>query len=178
MQQASTAHTSNELAELEERRNVFRRHLNAWTEVRNLYIPLTSTEAHATTSSTESAASRLPESMPLGLPSTLIASLRQSCPFKLPQIEIRFCLSQAEDSLSELRRLLRITLTLRDYKSTQIGPSQHAGTCAHNLINCFKDKVFRCVERYRHSIYCSNANTPPSLGPLISVLLDSPCADP
>jgi len=38
---------------------------------------------------------------------------------------------------------------LRDYKVKQIGPSQHAGMCARNLINRFKDKVTRCMERYR-----------------------------
>ncbi|KAN0118878.1 hypothetical protein V8E52_004650 [Russula decolorans] len=53
------------------------------------------------------------------------------------------------DSLSELRRLLRITMGLRDYKVKQIGPSQRAGTRARNLINRFKDKLSRCAERYR-----------------------------
>jgi hypothetical protein len=120
-------------------------------EARNLYIPLIS-EDHAATSSTESphvTASHLPESMPLRLPSTLPASLQKSCSFKLVQIEQHFRLAQAEDSLSELRRLLRIKMGLRDYKSKQIGPSQGAGMCACNLINRFKDKVSRCVECYR-----------------------------
>jgi hypothetical protein len=123
---------------------------------RNFYIPLTSeltSGGHAITSSTESphamSASHLPEGMPLRLPSTLPVSLQQSCPFKLAQIELRFRLAQAEDSLSELRHLLRITMGLRDYKSKQIGPSQRAGTRARNLVNHFKDKVTRCVERYR-----------------------------
>lgn len=149
MQQASTAHTPNEIAELEERRNVLRRRLNTWMEARNVYI----SEDHATTLSTESShatsAGHPPETMPLRLPSALPASLRHSCPFNLVQIELRFRLAQAEDSLSELRRLLRITMGLTHYKIKQIGPSQRAGTRARNLISRFKDKVSRCVEHYR-----------------------------
>lgn len=154
MQQASKAHTPNEYATLEEQRNVLRRRLNNWMEARNLYIPLIS-EDHATISSTDSSHpdttsdGHLPETMPLNLPSALPASLQQSCPFKLAQIELRFRLAQAEDALTELRRLLRITMGLRDYKAKQIGPSQRAGTRARNLINRFQDKVFRCVKRYR-----------------------------
>lgn len=121
-------------------------------EARNLYIrvPLTSEGQATSTESTHATpASCLPENMPLGLPSALPASLQQSCPFKLAQIELRFRLAQAEDALSELRRLLRITMGLGDYKSKQVGPSQRAATRARNLINRFKDKVSRCAERYR-----------------------------
>ena len=38
---------------------------------------------------------------------------------------------------------------LRDYKVKQVGQSQRVGTRACNLISHFKDKVSRCVERYR-----------------------------
>ena len=154
MEQASKAHTPNECADLEEQRNVLRRRLNIWMEARNLYIPLIS-EDLATISSTEShhpnttSGGHLPETMPLRLPSALSVSLQNTSPFKLAQIELRFRLAHAEDSLSELRRLLRITMGLKDYKAKQIGPSQRAGTRAFNLIKRFNDKVSRCVERYR-----------------------------
>ncbi len=123
-------------------------------EARNLYIPPISDD-HTTTSSTESphatSADCLPEpeTVPLRLPSSLPASLQNYCQFKLNQIELRFRLAQAEDTLSELRRLLRVTMGLRDYKLKQVGTSQRVGTRARNLINRFKDKVSRCVERYR-----------------------------
>jgi hypothetical protein len=152
MQKASTARTPNECADLEERRNVLRRHLNTWMDARNLYIPLISenTSEHAAAESPHPMpANYLPEAMPLTLPSTLPAALQQTLPFKLAEIELRFRLAQAEDSLSELRRLLRITMSLRDYKSKQIGPSQRAGTRARNLISRFNKKVSRCVERYK-----------------------------
>ena len=156
MQQASRANTPNECAKLEEQRNVLHHHLNSWMEVWNQYVPPTP-EDHAATSSTESemesphamSVGHLPEVMPLRLPSALPASLQHSCPFKLTQIKLHFCLAQAEDSLSELHRLLRVTMGLQDYKVKQIRPSQHAGTHACNLINRFKDKVTRCAEHYR-----------------------------
>jgi hypothetical protein len=152
MKQASSAHTPNECAELEERRNVLRRRLNTWMEARNSYIPPISDD-QATSLFTESlhamSADHLPETVPLRLPSALPASRRKLCPFNLDEIKLRFRLAQAEDSLSELRRLLRITIGLRDYKFKQIGPSQRAGTRACNLVNRFKDKTSRCAERYK-----------------------------
>jgi len=117
-------------------------------EARDLYIPLIPKESTGSSDATTSGG-RKPESMPLKLPSTLPASLQKSCPFNLVQIELRFRLAQAEDSLSELRRLLRIRMSLWNYKSKQIGASQRAGTRARTLINRFTDKVSRCADRYR-----------------------------
>ena len=85
----------------------------------------------------------------LRLPSSLPSALHESCPFKLANIEFRFRLAQAEDALSELRRLLRVTMGLRHYKSKQVGASQRVGTCARALICRFQDKVDRCIGQYR-----------------------------
>src|SRR5713226_5132823 len=153
MRQASTTHTLNERAELEEQCNVLHRRLYSWMEAWNSYIPLTSDD-HATTSAKSPHVMSGdclpdPETVPLKLLSTLPASIQKHCPFKLDQIECHFRLTQAEDSLSELHCLLCVTMCLRHYKLKQIGTSQHAGMCACNLINRFNDKVSRCVERYR-----------------------------
>ena len=111
-------------------------------DARNLYIPPTSKEqAIDQASKPSNVAERLPETMLLRLPSSLPAALQESCPFGLTKVELHFHLAQAEDALSELRRLLHITMGLRDYKSKQVGPSQRAGTCARTLISWFKDKV-------------------------------------
>ncbi|HEX3641016.1 MAG TPA: hypothetical protein VHV10_06990 [Ktedonobacteraceae bacterium] len=135
-QVSQAASTPNELAELEERRNTLRHRLSSWVEARNLYIPPTSEEQATEPASEHSnTVDELPEAMPLRLPSSLPATLHESCPFNLAKVELRFRLAQAEDALSELRRLLRITMGLRDYKSKQIGPSQRAGTRAQTLIS-------------------------------------------
>ena len=147
---AEAARTPNELAELEEKRNALRRRISNWVEARNLYIPSTSEEqAIDPASEPSNAADRPPEAVPLRLPSSLPAALHKSCPFNLAKVEFRFRRAQAQDALSELRRLLRVTMSLRGYTSTQIGPSQRASTRARNLISRFQDKVARCVSRYR-----------------------------
>ena len=147
-QLAQAASTPNEYAELEERRNALRRRLSSWAEARNLYIPLTSEQAIDLSNEPSNAADRLPEAAPLRLPSSLPA-LHESCPFNLADVELRFRLAQAEDALSELRRLLRATMSLRHYKSKQVGASQCGGTRARALISRFQDKVNRCIGRYR-----------------------------
>jgi len=110
-----------------------------------LYIPPTSKQAIDLANEPPDIADRLPEAVPLRLPSSLPPTLHESCPFKLANIEFRFCLAQAEDALSELRRLLRVTMGLWRYKSKQVGASQHVGTHAWALISCFQDKVDRCI---------------------------------
>ena len=130
-QLAQAASTATEHAELEERRNALRRRLSSWAEARNLYIPPTSEQAVDLANEPSNAADRLPEAAPLRLPSSLPPALHESCPFKLANIEFRFRLAQAEDALSELRRLLCITMGLWCYKSKQVGASQRVGTCVH-----------------------------------------------
>jgi hypothetical protein len=146
--QAVAAKTPNEHAELEERRNILRRRLTNWYEARNFYVPPLSQESEITSTSVYSTDSP-PESAPLKLPSMLPPSLRMSCLFKLGEIEFRYRLAQGEDALSELRRLLRVTMGLHEYKAKQIRPSQRAGTRARTLLARFRDKVSRSVERYK-----------------------------
>jgi hypothetical protein len=88
-----------------------------------------------------------PEDIPLHLPS---GTPKPLWPHEdLVKKEVRLRIAQAADSLSELRRLLRITLGLWEYKYTQLGPSQRAGTRARSLISRFKDKVDKAAEKYR-----------------------------
>jgi hypothetical protein len=93
-----------------------------------------------------------PESTPLYLPSSLSAAFQCVLPGGLVVKETRMRIAQADDALAELRRLLRITMSLRNYQHTQLGPSQHAATRARSIINRFREKVNRCVERY-HAAY-------------------------
>jgi len=144
------ASTPSEHAELEERQNTLHHRLNSWVEARNLYIPSTSEEqAIDPANKPSNTADRPPEAAPLWLPLSLPSALHESCPFKLANIEFRFRLAQAEDALSELRRLLHITMGLRHYKDKQVGASQHAGTHTRTLISRFQDKVAQCAGRYR-----------------------------
>lgn len=63
--------------------------------------------------------------------------------------ERRLRLAQADDALNELRRQLRISATLLDYKKTQVGgTSQKMSTRMRSLMSRFHDKTIRCAERY------------------------------
>lgn len=58
-------------------------------------------------------------------------------------------IAQADDSLTDLRRMLRITMGLWDYKITNVGPSQVSSTRTRTMIDGYRTKVTRCVEHYR-----------------------------
>lgn len=90
-----------------------------------------------------------PETTPLHLPSTLPADVRFSIPSNLIDIEIRLRISQADDSLEDLKKFLRVTMGLWEYKRANIGPSQRSGTRMYATINTFREKVNRCADRYR-----------------------------
>jgi hypothetical protein len=57
--------------------------------------------------------------------------------------------AQADDALSELKKMLRIKMGLWNYKHTQVGPSQRVSTRTLSMINGYRDKIDRCADRYR-----------------------------
>ena len=91
-----------------------------------------------------------PERMPLFLPSQMPTSLWQTgCAPGLVEKEKRLRVAQADDALSELRRLLRISSTIRDYKQVQVGgTSQKMNTKMQDLLERFHRKVMHCARRY------------------------------
>ena len=134
--------TLTDSADIEEKRNLLRRRIQNWIEVRNVYVP-------ALADDRESNAPTAPELIPLKLPSSMTPALRSTCYQGLADIERRLRLAQAEDALYDLRKQLRITLGLSLYKTMQVGPSQRAGTRARALISRFREKTMRCADRYR-----------------------------
>lgn len=87
-----------------------------------------------------------PEKTPLLLPSALPPSTELTS-IRLKEARLR--VAQADDSLVELRRLLRITAGLTEYKHTQVGYGQAPNTRARSQISRFKDKVTLAAQRYR-----------------------------
>lgn len=134
-----------QLVAVNEQRAVLHRQIRKWQLVQTFYLPAVS----------ELPASELTEDgevvhaedillyLPSGCPSTM------TIPQDLVAMEKRLRIAQAEDALTELRRLLRISCGLWQYKKTQVGPSQRAGTRAQSLISRFKNKIDRCADRYR-----------------------------
>ena len=141
---AKSQSTTLEAAELQEKRNVLQRRITSWVDTAKTYAPMVFDLVDGDTPYGHV------ESFPLRLPSSSPAAVRVSVyPAQLVNIERRLRLAQAEDALSELRRLLRISMGLWKYKTTQVGPSQRASTRARSLITRFKDKISRCANRYR-----------------------------
>lgn len=87
-----------------------------------------------------------PEKAALLLPSQFPPSLELA---SMQTREARIRVAQADDSLLDLRRLLRITAGLAEYKYTQVGFGQGPNTRARSQITRFKSKVALTAERYR-----------------------------
>ena len=140
--------TTSQDAEIQEKRNVLRHCIRVWLEVRKTYIPTLPSLINSE-NTPELSNTTLLERIALKLPSALQPSARVLCLYGLPDKERRLRLAQVNDALSDLRRQLRITTGLWQYKKTQIGPSQRVTTQARVLINRFKEKTTRCAQRYR-----------------------------
>jgi hypothetical protein len=143
--QVNSRATSLQVSALQEKRTILQRRITRWQEIQSVYMPgafeLQGRQrvAGGEVSHPESILLRLPSGYPVGhgLPATLV------------DMEKRLRLAQADDALVELRRLLRVTLGLWDYKFSQLGPSQRANTRARSMITRFEEKIQRCVERYQ-----------------------------
>jgi hypothetical protein len=124
--------------------------------VERLSQTLTDTSnSHASSSTTStpslpaSSSTIHPEKIPLYLPSSIPRSLWTSgCSPGLVEKEKRLRLAQADDGLQELRRQLRISATLIDYKREQHCTSQRMATRTRGLLSRFHDKTHRAAERY------------------------------
>jgi hypothetical protein len=151
--------------ELQDKRHALRRRIDRWRDVQRIYMPCvqqllastspSSSNAAPTSESSPIASSHAynveqPETAQLFLPSSISSSLRATgCAPGLQDKERRLRLAQADDGLHELRRQLRISATLRDYKRVQVGgTSQKMNTRMHTLLSRFHDKTMRCSERY------------------------------
>jgi hypothetical protein len=90
-----------------------------------------------------------PELINLFLPSTVLRTSQSQLSEDFSVKECRLRVAQADDSLTKLRKLLRITMGLWDYKHTQLGPSQGSTTRARSMIYRFRDKINHCTDCYR-----------------------------
>ena len=142
--------TDHEMRELITKRNILRRRIDKWREIQNVYMPsITNHLAQSVSSDDENQFFECPEAIPLCLPSTLSADLISTIPPKFVEIEKCLRISQADDSLNDLRKFLQITMGLWDYKRTNIGSSQRNGTRMYASIGTYREKVNRCASHYR-----------------------------
>jgi hypothetical protein len=142
--------TDHEMRELITKRNVLRRRIDKWREIQSVYMPSITTHlAQSVCPDDDDQFFECPEAIPLCLPSTLPPDIISTIPPKIVEIEKCLRVSQADDSLNDIRKFLRITMGLWDYKRAHVGPSQRNGTRMYASISTYREKVNRCASRYR-----------------------------
>ncbi|KAI0045474.1 hypothetical protein FA95DRAFT_1473414, partial [Auriscalpium vulgare] len=154
-----SASQATEKVALREKQAVLRHRIASWRPIQQLYIPCINqllsnsqdADADASASSSVPSTSGHPENETLYLPSQLPVELRRTgCVAGLADKEYRLRLAQAEDSLYEVRRSLRIRHTHVHFKRIHItGPGQKANTRARTFIARLMEKVARHAQRYR-----------------------------
>ncbi|KAF9489136.1 hypothetical protein BDN71DRAFT_1343661, partial [Pleurotus eryngii] len=134
--------TTLQAAELQEKRNTLSRRILSWCLVQNRYMPGIFTEARG-----QAQVELQSEEQTLFLPSHVTPAPRSIS--HLCAIEARLCVAQADDALTETRRLLRITLGLADYQWTQVSHGQGPRTRAHAVVDRYKAQLQLATEAYR-----------------------------
>ncbi len=152
--------TDIQRAKLQERQNVLRRRVDAWTGIQQLYMPGVST--HRLRLLSQVADCYLPYNIPLLLPSTA-ASMIPCAPSLLFQ-EWRLRCAQAFDSLSDLRGHIEMRTHLYKFKN-RFARGQRANTRAQTIIKQVDAKVDADAERYR-AAYTAVESLRPRVGSL------------
>lgn len=133
----------------EEKRVLLYRKILKWATLRSQFMPeAPSLVTSAALDNTEP--SEIPvKDFCLGLPSTLSAQGRGTLhpSFRLIEIETRLRIAQAQDSLSNLRSLLRRKKGSYTYKKSS-ARGVWENTRARNIINQFEEKIKKTVARY------------------------------
>jgi hypothetical protein len=139
--------SDHQMTQLITKRNALKHRIGKWRDIQDVYMPSVAKYRAECVSPDDAFA--FPETTPLHLPSALPTDIISTIPSNFIDIETRLRISQADDSLDDLKRFLRVTMGLWDYKRANIGPSQRSSTRMFATINTFREKVNRCADRYR-----------------------------
>jgi hypothetical protein len=141
--------SDREMSQLITRRNALRRRIDKWTDIQDVYMPaITDYRVESMSSDDADRFFEHPEIMPLHLPSNLPTDVISTIPPHFVELETRLCISQADESLHDLKRFLRITMGLWDFKHANIGHSQRPSTRMYSTISTYREKVNRTANRY------------------------------
>lgn len=149
--------TAIQATKLAGKRHALRCRINNWQDIQAVYMPGVHRicfAPDATSSNAPPDPTMLrpdhPETFRLSLPSSLSPSLWASaCASGLVAKEANLRLDQADDALNELRRQLRISATILNFKKLNVGgTSQSRATRAGTLLHRFRDKTNRAAQCY------------------------------
>jgi hypothetical protein len=129
--------------------------IETWRSIQLLYMPVISQLRQINSTRTDALPtdqdSEKPESLQLWLPSSVPSGLREAgCVDGLLDKECRLRLAEADDALIALRRQLRITTGVFNYKKTHVsGTGQKSNTRARTLLSQLSAKTKLFADRYR-----------------------------
>lgn len=136
-------------AVIEEKRTSLLRRVTRWSRIQMLYMPSVENLDNLSRCNVGDPSDVPVESLKIFLPSSLPSADRQSLypPYDLVKKEIQFRLAQAEDSLSEIRKLLCRRAQGYIYKRSNVeGVTQN--TRAQTVLQTYQDKIDRAFNRY------------------------------
>ncbi|PPQ76859.1 hypothetical protein CVT26_001497 [Gymnopilus dilepis] len=152
-----------------EQRNVLRSRIRAWEQLVPIYMPgllqhIADCSANLRpTSETDSSgkspepASHHPEFIKIHLPSQIPAPNRSTvCRDGLVEIEERLRVGQCNDSLENLRQILRLKARMIQFKNKNIR-GQREGTRSRAVIDCVHDRARAAAAKYRaarEAVFC------------------------
>lgn len=136
------ASTTTRKTELLGQRQTLRHHITNWREIQTVYMP-------GVARLLEAEGNHHPEAAILYLPSSIKPESRLSCCIPgLPDLERRIRVGQADDALNEVRRQLRITSSIIQFKRGQHQASQQLSRKSRALMAKFTAKTQRATARY------------------------------
>ena len=145
---SATGSTTSRKVDLLQRRSRLRHQINNWRDVQQVYMPCVSQLMDITPPASSSSLDRA-ETESLFLPSAIPACLRESgCIPGLAQKELRLRLAQADSALNHVRRNLRVSSTVLQFKQGQHQASQQLTRRTRVMVNTFHEKTVRCADRY------------------------------
>ena len=144
--QRAKSKTPDQVFEITKTRNLLTHSIRQYHDCRKVYVPgLASIDQSEESSKLESQ----PEVLKLWLPSQLPAEGRSAwCLPGIPGLELRFRYAQADDTLSELRRHIRLLHLARDQNAKHT-KSTASTTRSQGILDGFRGKIKRLASEYR-----------------------------
>lgn len=143
--------SSKQLADLQEKRTSLLRRIQIWREVQLTYMPHVASIISQSPSASDLDGGIHPETVPLYLPSSLPAHIRNLPEMKeLCQLECRLREPQGDDALADVRRQRRIIQGLWQFKRINVfGIGNKPNTRMLALYKRLESKTKRATQKYR-----------------------------
>lgn len=136
-------------ANVTEQRSVLQEKLHVWIQLRSIYLPGLLQLLSDLNEAPPIVEDGHPEDVKLWLPSHLPPNRRRAACFEgLPKVESRLRMAQCNDSLDEVRYMLRVKTRMIQFKNQNVR-GQREGVRSRAVISRVHEKLMGAVRRYR-----------------------------